>query len=318
MTTSSAFGVGCCIEFSVMPDSVLSLKSITRLRHIIGVLLAALIVLSLQACSAVKLGYHGAPEWTYWWLDGYLDLDDAQSRRLRADLAALQNWHRRHELPLYVAALEKLQALAPSDVRPAQLCALVDELRPRYQALLDQAEPTLVALAPTLSSAQLDHLARKFDKRRQKWRAEWLTGTPTERRNHRFDKQVDRYESFYGRLDQGQLDTLGAALAESIFDPERSYRALQRRQDDALLTLRRWQRGAQGEVGLRADMHALLARVIKPPANDDMGYSEQLMQDFCKTLASVHNSTTAAQRQHLLQTLAGYEADARSLQDAAR
>ncbi len=297
-----------------MPDSVLSLKSIASLRHIIGVLLAGLILLSLQACSAVRLGYHGAPEWTYWWLDGYLDLDDAQSRRLRADIAALQTWHRRHELPLYASSLARLRSLAPSDVTATQICTLVDELRPRYQALLDQAEPTLVALAPTLSSAQLEHLARKFERRRQKWRDEWLAGTSTERRTHRLDKQLSRYESFYGRLDQAQIEALSTALAESAFDPERSYRAMQLRQDDALLSLRRWQGGTPGDPGLRADMHALLARVIKPPANEDMGYSERLMQDLCKTMAGVHNSTTAAQRQHLAQTLAGYEADARALQ----
>ncbi len=297
-----------------MPDSVLSLKSIASLRHIIGVLLASLILLSLQACSAVRLGYHGAPEWTYWWLDGYLDLDEAQSHRLRADIAALQTWHRRHELPLYAGSLAKLRSLAPSDTTATQICSLVDELRPRYQALLDQAEPTLVALAPTLSSGQLEHLARKFEKRRQKWRDEWLAGTPTERANYRFEKQVDRYEFFYGHLEQTQLETLRTALAESAFDSDQSYRALRRRQDDALLSLRRWQGGTPGDPGLRADMHALLARVIRPPANEDMGYSERLMRNFCKTLASVHNSTTAAQRQHLVQTLAGYEADARALQ----
>ena len=297
-----------------MPDSVPSFKSLFSLRHIIGVLLAAFVALSLPGCSAVKLGYRGAPEWTYWWLDSYLDFDDAQSRKLRADLSALQSWHRRHELPLYVSALQKLQVLAPSDVRPAQLCALVDELRPRFQALLDQAEPTLVALAPTLSSAQLEHLARKFDKRRQKWRDEWLAGTPTERRAYRLKKQLERFESFYGSLEKTQLESLSASLAESVFDADLSYRELARRQDDALLTLRRWQHGARANPDLNAAMHALLSRVMKRPADGDQDYSEQLMQDRCRTVAKVHNSTTLAQRKRLMETLKDYETDARSLQ----
>ena len=57
------------------------------LARIIGVLLAAAV---LAACSAVKLAYNNLPELSYWWLDGYLDFDGAQTPRVRDELTELR------------------------------------------------------------------------------------------------------------------------------------------------------------------------------------------------------------------------------------
>ncbi len=172
-----------------------------QLRHIIGALLAALVLLGLGGCSAVKLSYQNAPELTYWWLDSYLDLNDTQSRQLRAELKTLHAWHRQHELPLYLDALEQMQRMAPSNATPTQVCTLIDTLRPRWQVLLERLEPGSAALAPTLTAAQLEHLARQFDKRSQKWREEWRSGTPQERQARRLKRLRERAESFYGSLE---------------------------------------------------------------------------------------------------------------------
>ena len=69
------------LEVSVMPVSNRFAGLFLQLRHIIGALLAALVLLGLGGCSAVKLSYQNAPELTYWWLDSYLDLNDTQSRQ---------------------------------------------------------------------------------------------------------------------------------------------------------------------------------------------------------------------------------------------
>ena len=74
--------------------------------------------LTLTGCGAVRLAYNNAPDLTYWWLDGFLDLDSAQSARLRNDLNALQAWHRKEELPAVAEMLKNLQAA----VSPARGC----------------------------------------------------------------------------------------------------------------------------------------------------------------------------------------------------
>ncbi len=305
-------------EKFAMPVSSRSASLFFNLRHIIGALLSVLVSLSLTGCSAVKLGYNNAPELGYWWLDSYLDFTEAQSIKLRADLTALQSWHRQSELPLYVNTLEKLQRLAPADVSPVQLCVLLDELRPRLQAILDQAAPTVVALAPTLTSAQLEHLERQLDKRSQKWRDEWLDGSASKRNDRRVKQLTDRAELFYGRLEQAQLAALRASVAGSIFDAGLSYRESQRRQQDALQTMRKIQYGQAEGLSVSTEMRALLERTLNSPDSNYRNYMDKLVQENCRTFATLHNSTTSAQRLRLMETLRDYETDARSLMAANR
>ncbi len=305
-------------EKFAMPVSSRSASLFFNLRHIIGALLSVLVTLSLTGCSAVKLGYNNAPDLGYWWLDSYLDFNQAQSIKLRTDLTALQSWHRQSELPLYLNTLEKMQRLAPNEVSPVQLCVLFDELRPRLQALLDQAAPTVVALAPTLSETQLEHLARQFDKRSQKWRDEWLDGSASKRNARRVKQLTDRAELFYGRLEQAQLTALRASVAGSMFDAGLSYRESQRRQQDALQTLRKIQYGQAEGLNVSTEMRALLERTLNSPDSSYRNYTDKLIQENCTTFATLHNSTTPAQRLRLMETLKDYETDARSLMAPSR
>jgi hypothetical protein len=288
------------------------------LRHIIGALLAVSLAFSLTGCSAVKLGYQNAPELAYWWLDSYLDFNDAQSLQVRTELAALQAWHRQAELPLYISALGKLQRMAPANVSAAKVCAMTDELRPRLQALLNRIEPAVVVLAPTLTAAQLEHLARQFDKRSQKWREEWLAGTPDERQARRLKRLVERAESFYGRLDETQVAVLRASVTASVFDASLSYRESQRRYRDTLQTLRQLQAGGVTPASVQAQVHVLLERSVRSPEAENRDYSDRFQQENCATLAALHNSTSHSQRRQLVDTLKDYEIDARALMTAGR
>ena len=280
---------------------------------IIGVLLTLGLAALLSGCSAVKLGYSNAPELGYWWLDSYLDFDGTQSLKVRADLATLQAWHRQNELPIYVSTLETLQGLVPTRVTPEQVCDVSSALRTRFQTLLDQTEPTLVALMPTFKAEQLNHLARQFDKRNQKWRGEWMDGSPLQRRDRRIKQLTERLEQLYGRLDPAQLAALRASGAVSVFDASVSYRETLRRQRDALQTLRQLQAGALPEIRFMAEVRALLARSMNSPDAAFRSYQDQLTQESCKAFATLHNSTTIAQRQQVTETLKDYATDARAL-----
>lgn len=272
----------------------------------------------LPGCSAVKLGYNNAPEISYWWLDGYLDFNSAQSLKVRADLSAIQTWHRQHELPAYVSTLEKLQRLAPANVNPAPLCEVYTDIKPRFQALVDQTEPTVAALALTMPAEQIDHLKRQLEKRSDKWRGEWIDGTPAERSARRVKQLVDWAELLYGRLEEPQLALLRTSVTTSVFDASVSYKESQRRHQDALNVLRQLQPGQPGVARAKAEIHALLSRAIDSPDAAYRSYMANLTQENCKTLAQLHNSTTPAQRVKALETLKDYETDARALMTNGR
>ena len=274
---------------------------------------ALLLALLLPGCSTVRLAYSNAPELSYWWLDSYLDLGEVQSFKVRADLATLHTWHRASELPAYVDTLDKLQRMGAANLHPEQVCDLYGELKTRYRALLEQLELPLVALAPTLKPEQLDHLARQFDKRNRKWRAQWLDRSPAERGELHLRQFVERAEMLYGRLEEPQLVLLRVSLAASGFDADLNQRETLRRQQDALQTLRSLQGGVQDALQARVAVRALLARSLDSPDPAHRSYVDKLALANCRALAALHNGATPAQRLKALETVRGYTADAQAL-----
>ncbi len=272
-----------------------------------------LFALALPGCSAVKLGYNNATEISYWWLDGYFDFNSSQSSKLRQDLNGVQAWHRQNELPAYVKAIEKIQRLVPGKVTPEQVCEVYADLKPRFQALIDQTEPLIVSMVPTLKPEQIVHLARQLDKRSDKWREEWLEGSLTERRDRRVKQWTDRSEMLYGRLNEAQLLVLRGQVAESSFDAAIITRESQRRHQDTLQTFRKIQADKLAMDKIKAEVHGLLERSMLSPDAVYRSHMEKLTQENCQALATLHNSTTPAQRKKALGVLDNYIADALTL-----
>ncbi|MDR7308166.1 DUF6279 family lipoprotein [Rhodoferax saidenbachensis] len=297
---------------SALPNERRSPLRVRGLRWcaIIGLLMTSLV---LGGCSAVRLAYNNAPDFTYWWLDGYFDFDGAQSLRLRNDLQSLQDWHRKGELPQLAETLKNLNTAATQPVAPEQVCKLSAYLEERVQTVLDRAAPTAVALAPSLTVAQLDHLARALDKRNREWREEWLDGTPEQRNDRRLKKLVERAEGFYGRVSDEQRALLQSQLDTSAFDASLQYREILRRQQDVLQTLRALRASNPAEIHVQAEVRALVARSLQSPDPVFRQYTDRVRTQACSAIAAFHNSTTTSQRSKLQQTLQGYEADVRAL-----
>lgn len=271
------------------------------------------LAIGLAGCSAVRLGYNNAPDLAYWWLDNYLDFNDAQSLQVRADLVTLQAWHRQREIPLLVGTLVTVQQLATGAVTSAQVCDVWAELKLRLRATLEQAEPAAAALAVTLPAQQLDHLARQLDKRSAKWRAQWLDATPSERAERRQKQLIERIEMFYGPLEETQVSELRGSLTASAFDAGLKWRESQRRQQDIVQTLRLLQTGTPEQAQVKASLHALLERSMNSPDAAYRSYVTRINRETCTLLAALHNSSTSAQRLKAMETLKNYETDARSL-----
>ena len=274
---------------------------------------ALMVVFALSGCSSLRLVYNNAPNLSLWWLDGYFDFDGDQSERMRAELQGLQKWHRAQELPLLAEVFKNLQASATQPVSAEQVCGLYTYLQTRAQAASDRMAPALAALAPTLQAQQLDHIAREFDKRNRQWREEWMDGTPAEVSERRVTRLADRAESFYGRLEPAQLAVLRTQLGLAGYDAALHYREMQRRQQDALQTLRELRTGAVAPARAQTELSALIGRSFKSPDTLFQQYMARFTAQSCAAVAAMHNSTTPTQRQRLAQTLKDYEADVQTL-----
>lgn len=278
--------------------------------RIIG-LLALTAVLS--ACNAIKLGYNNLDEVAYWWLDSYIDFTDDQAPRVREDLNKLHLWHRTQELPQLITLLGSLEQIAPGDVTASQACAFVPRVEERLNAVTERALAAVVALAQDLSPEQLQQLERKYEKNNADFRKDWIRRGPVVMKEKRLEQLLERTEGFYGRLGEPQRAVLRAQIDQSAVDAQRILADRQRRQQDALQTLRKLAGKTlpAGEAGTL--LRGYLERARHSPDLTYRSYGQGLINENCRTLAALHNSTTPEQRLAAVKQLRTYQKDLREL-----
>lgn len=281
-------------------------KGLPRIIGLAGLLAGAAL---LSACSAVKLAYNQGPELAYLRLDSYFDFNDAQTARVKEELQQVQRWHRATQLPAYIEAMKTWQALLPGEVDEAQVCKVADDIRAKLLAISNRAEPVVAELTPTLDKGQLAFLQRKFAKLNREYQEDFLEGSPQERIGKRLKKAVSRAEMLYGSLDDKQVSLLRNQVTQSVFDASISLAEHQRRQQDALQTLTSLTAGAVTPAQARSAVRGYFERSLHSPNPAYRAYQDKLTRDNCRTLAMLHNSTSAVQRAKAVQTLADYAQD---------
>jgi hypothetical protein len=269
--------------------------------------------MTLSGCSTIKVVYNNSEDLMYWWLDSYADLQDSQKQFTRDALADLQRWHRHQQLPEYVALLKRMQALAPNDITPAQVCAVTEDMKTSFVTLLRFVEPANTKLASQLKPEQLASIRKRFDKTNKTWKEDWLDPNTEDRLRYRTKLSTSRLEDFYGRLDKPQSDALHKWLSESIFDPKLSYAERERRQADSLQTFQRMAQEGGATAQAQAMLRGLTERSFNSPNERYRAYNRELWNENCEGFAKLHNSTTPAQRQRMVEALRGYEQDFKTL-----
>ena len=256
------------------------------------------LALALSGCSALRLSYNNAPTLLYWWLDGYADFDKSQGAQTRAELSKLLDWHRKEELPRIADLLGSAQLLAGGPVSGAQVCALYEKALMRMDTLSERVLPSAAAIVPSLTTAQLDHMAQTFEKKTRKWREDY----------QRVDKFTERSEDFYGTLSPPQLQQLQAALHQTKEEETLYFAEVSRRQKLGLTTL----------AGLQKADPASALLALKAWSSQWQHSSDPVYQDYkirsttqtCQAVAQLHNSASPKQRKKLLATLQGYQQEA--------
>lgn len=294
------------------------------MRRIIGRTLLTLGALLLAGCSVLRLAYDQAPQFAYWWIDGYVDVDDAQSPRVRDALERWFTWHRRNQLPEYAALLSRAQREIVENVTPAALCGWTAEAQRRIDVALEEALPAAAELMLTLTPAQLRHIERRFKKAQDEMRADFLQPDLAERKAEALDRAVKRAENLYGRLEPAQREWLAAQLDKSFFDPERWQAERRLRQQETVRTLTTVAAAARASTDravvlaqARTAARGLAEQMTRSPRPDYRAYQQRLLQENCAVAAGLHNLTTPAQRQTARTKLKGWEDDVRSLASAA-
>ena len=281
-----------------------------KLTRIISLLMLAAL---LQACSAVKTAYNQAPTLAYFYLNGFLDFNDAQAVQVKSELGKFHVWHRQNQLPAYVELLQKIQQKMPQDLTAAQACEVFVEVRQKALAMTAYAEPALSSVSATLVPSQLETMQRKFTKGNNTWREDYLDGSAKDMLEKRQKSAVKRAEMLYGSVSDRQRVLMAQQIEKSRFSAVLSFTERQRRQKDVVQSLGKTTAmvtaSQQDTAALQSEIRGLLQRSVTSPDAAYRNYLDTTIQDSCADLAELHNTTTPEQRKKAVQVLAGYEQD---------
>ena len=267
----------------------------------------------VSGCSALRIGYSQAPDIVYWWLDGYVDFNSAQTPRVRGALEQWFAWHRRTQLPDYASLLARAQLEAKADTTAARVCEWQTDLVKRARTAFDRAAAPAAEILLTITPQQISYLEHRYAKNNNEFRDDYLQPDPAKRSAATLKRVVERAETLYGRLDDAQLARVSEALERSPFDPELWLTERKRRQQEALQLLRKVSAGGTTREQAQAALQVYVDHLERSPQDSYRRYSERLMDFNCAFAASLHNSTSATQRRAAVATLAGWEGDARAL-----
>jgi hypothetical protein len=267
----------------------------------------------MTGCSAVRFGYNHAPDLVYWWFDGYVDFNGAQSERAREAIDDWFQWHRRVELPVYAGLLAKAREQVAGPVTAEQACQWFDEANHRFDAALERALPGVAEVARRLSPEQLAHLERKYADIIEELADNYLQPQPEARAKAQLKRALEPIEKIYGRMSGPQRERIAALAAATPFDPVRWIAERRRRQQDTLQTLTRLSTEQAGQQQAVDALRALVQRSRVSPKDDYRAYQQRLIQFNCGFAAEVHNLTTPEQRRAAAEQLKDWEDDARAL-----
>ena len=272
--------------------------------------LACLII----SCGLVKTAYNNAPALTAWWLDDYFDFRTEQNTILKPALQDLHNWHRKNELPHYVALLNEIKGDFSQDLNADTTCQRIEAIKSNAHSLQIQSIPIIVEMAGTLTEKQLQHFKEKLEKRTEKWKEDWWQETKEEQLSVRLEKSSDLAEKVYGDLSETQINLLKERLAQSHVNPAISYAEILRRNEDALGILKALQNRALTTEEKFKLVNAGFERMQNSPNQPYEDYANKITQQTCETIASLHASTTAKQRLHARNWLDDYISQLNNLQ----
>lgn len=268
----------------------------------------------LAGCSALRLGYANGDTFLYWWLDGYVDFNDAQKSWVKRDIEQLMDWHRKTQLNDYARLLGRVQQKLHGQVGAGDVLAEYAQIKKRADTVVERALPHLTELALSLESDQLAHLERKFASNNESYRKDYLRGSVEDRQRFRLKKVMKQAEYWFGDFSAEQEEKIRAASDARPLDNEIWLAERQRRHQEMLKMLRR----LRAEQVPPAQAKALLQEYAQR-SFDNFTYAEHKeffdasRTGMAEMIATIVNIATPEQREHASRRIQKWMDDSRAL-----
>jgi len=172
--------------------------------------LVALTVLTLSACTTMRLGYNSANTLIAYRMNDWFDTSGELEAPARERLDSVIAWHRREELPEYsrmlLAARERFADPAP--FTPDQVLAMQKQVTQRLVRTGDKAADAFADLFPRFGLAQRKRVIARMDESNAEFSEKNIDISPQKLRKRRIDDMEDRFAFWFGKLDASQRERI--------------------------------------------------------------------------------------------------------------
>ena len=157
----------------------------------------------LSSCSALSLTYHYADWLVYWKVDHYFDISSYQKPVLQTHLTHLHSWHRKQEIPRYVAFLQTIHRHWQDGLTQQELDDIFHQYANLRGRLGSQVASESVEFLTTINSEQVHHLEEVMEAENEEWLAELGEDLQTRKAN-RVERVLGWLRSWFGEISQDQ------------------------------------------------------------------------------------------------------------------
>ncbi len=253
----------------------------------------------MQGCSAVRFGYGNADSLSRWWIDQYVDMGPEQDALVRERLARLHLWHRKTQLPDYVALARLGQQFVAGKPMAADTLALGNDIIRRVRTLAEQATPDVADLLLTLAPEQIERMAKRFDDKNADYaRDHQLADGAAGQRKARSKRMVERAEYWLGDLNGEQKASLRKMIDAQATGSQFWFEERLRRQRDWLALVRQVQRERPARERVIAMLHNYTAKFDLPEDPARLGQAQALRRASAELTAAIVAMATPEQRSH--------------------
>lgn len=172
--------------------------------------LVALTVLTLSACTTMRLGYNSANTLVAYRMNDWFDMSGELEAPARERLDSVLTWHRREELPEYSRLLlsARERFADPTPFTPDQVLAMQKQVTQRLLRTGDKTADAFADMFPRFGLAQRKRLIARMDESNAEFTEKNIDISPQKLRKRRIDDMEDRFAFWFGKLDAAQRERI--------------------------------------------------------------------------------------------------------------
>jgi hypothetical protein len=241
-----------------------------------------------------------------WYLDDYVALNRSQKDYLDELLEPYLRWHRREELPRYLAILDQIDERLDRTMEQRDVADISLAFADAWARLEREGLNWMLQLGARLNDEQIAAFLVELQKQQREYEEKYLTRSEDEYREDTYDSLVDNFQDYLGRLEREQkrvLKDTSTAMqrSDSAWLQERA--ALLVKLEALLQREPGWQQRLRDALDAREENHSREYRQV---------YEHNVAQ-IHQAIVTVLNSRTEKQNRRLRKKLDNFREDIQTL-----